>query len=191
MMIELCPLTMNSSIEIQRAQDKHKFRAFVYFFVAIVNLVLSIMFLKIFPSEYAIEACLLGSLIARIVSHWILMNIYNSKVIKLPVKEYMLFLFKYMLVGSISFLVTFVLKKHLLVNMSSILIRFIIEGLTFTLLFLSLVVLLDGKKLKVILKERAEWRIRNRICSHIPLFWGRENNNFSKGIDIIIEKAGF
>ena len=156
MMIELCPLTMNSSIEIQRAQDKHKFRAFVYFFVAIVNLVLSIMFLKIFPSEYAIEACLLGSLIARIVSHWILMNIYNSKVIKLPVKEYMLFLFKYMLVGSISFLVTFVLKKHLLVNMSSILIRFIIEGLTFTLLFLSLVVLLDGKKLKVILKERAE-----------------------------------
>lgn len=156
MMIELCPLTMNSSIEIQRAQDKHKFRAFVYFFVAIVNLVLSIMFLKIFPSEYAIEACLLGSLIARIVSHWILMNIYNSKVIKLPVKEYMLFLFKYMLVGSISFLVTFVLKKHLLVNMSSILIRFIIEGLTFTLLFLSLVVLLDGKKLKVILKERME-----------------------------------
>ena len=156
MMIELCPLSMNSSIEIQRAEDKHKFRAFVYFFVAIVNLLLSIFLLKIFPPQYAIDACLLGSVVARLLSHWVLMNIYNSRVIKLPVKSYMLFLFKYMLVGSISFLVTFVLKKHLLVNMSSILIRFIIEGLTFTLLFLSLVVLLDGKKLKVILKERME-----------------------------------
>ena len=155
MMIELCPLSMNSSIEIQRASDKHKFRAFVYFFVAIVNLVLSIMFLKIFPSEYAIDACLLGSIIARMLSHWLLMNIYNSRVIKLPVKEYLLFLFKYISAGIFSSLVSLLLKKYLLINVPSILIRFLIEGGTFTLLFLSLVVLLDGKKLKAFLKERA------------------------------------
>ena len=155
MLIDLCPLTMNSSIEIQRASDKHKFRAFVYFFVAIVNLVLSIMFLKVFPSEYAIEACLLGSVIARILSHWLLMNIYNSRVIKLPVKEYMLFLSKYIVVGIISSLVALLLKKYVLIYIPSIVVRFLIEGGSFTLLFLSSTLLLDGKKLKKIIKERA------------------------------------
>ena len=155
MLIDLCPLTMNSSIEIQRAQDKHKFRAFVYFFVAIVNLVLSIVFLKVFPSEYAIEACLLGSVIARILSHWLLMNIYNSRAIKLPVKEYMFFLFKYIVIGVISSLVALLLKKYVLIYIPSIVVRFLIEGGSFTLLFLSSTLLLDGKKLKKIIKERA------------------------------------
>ncbi|MGN1190978.1 MAG: lipopolysaccharide biosynthesis protein [Candidatus Ornithospirochaeta sp.] len=155
MMIDLCPLTMNSSIEIQRAADKHKFRAFVYFLVAIVNLVLSIIFVKMFPAEYAIEACLLGSVIARILSHWLLMNIYNSRVMKLPVKAYMLFLFKYMVVGSVSFLITELLKRYVLIYIPSIFVNFLIEGVTFSLLFLSAVVVLDGKRLKTIMKERA------------------------------------
>ena len=81
--------------------------------------------------------------------------LYNSRVIKLPVKEYMLFLSKYIVVGIISSLVALLLKKYVLIYIPSIVVRFLIEGGSFTLLFLSSTLLLDGKKLKKIIKERA------------------------------------
>ena len=83
------------------------------------------------------------------------MNIYNSRAIKLPVKEYMFFLFKYIVIGVISSLVALLLKKYVLIYIPSIVVRFLIEGGSFTLLFLSSTLLLDGKKLKKIIKERA------------------------------------
>ena len=146
MLIDLCPLTMNSSIEIQRARNKHLFRAIVYIAVALANIGLSIAFLYMFPIQYAIFACLLGSVIARICSHWIAMNIYNKKEMRLPVGKYMLELVKYCLIGLFGAAIVMILSKALLDTMPlSVLDKFLIEGLLFVLLYAASVFVFDRK----------------------------------------------
>ena len=147
MLMDLCPLTMNSSIEIQRAENKHKFRALVYFLVALANVILSIVFLQMFPIEKAIYACLLGSLLARICSHWIVMNIYNKKEIHLPVGKYMLNLLVYMIIGLGCVAITYLFDLIFTENINSELVRFLIKGAIFAILYLIVVCLLNRKKL--------------------------------------------
>ena len=157
MFIDICPLTLNSSIEIQRAYNKHMFRAIVYFAVAVSNIGLSILFLNIFPEDYKIFACLLGSVIARLCSHWIGMNIYNKKSIGLPVGRYMLALGMYLLVGgAISGLV--VTARHLYLKnvINSSLLLILITGFAFAILFLLFVLIVDRKFVLGLLRKEKQ-----------------------------------
>ena len=154
MLIDLCPLTMNSSIEIQRAQNKHKFRALIYFLLALVNVILSVAFLYIFPSEYAIYACLLGSVIARIGSHWISMNIYNQKKMHLPVWKYMMTLFKYMGVGAVCTGVVLLFKMFILTGIESYLVKFICEGILFMAFYGAFVLIFDRETVMGVIKRK-------------------------------------
>lgn len=154
MILNLGPLTMNASIEIQRAQNKHKFRAITYFILAITNIMLSIMFLKILPSEYAVYACLFGTIITTIISHWVSMNIYNAKVIKLPIKPYILNLLLYMLLGLIGFIVVFWLSKMFINRIALDLIVFLIQGAIFVMVYACGVILLNYKIVLQKIKQR-------------------------------------
>lgn len=153
MLIDLCPLTMNSSIEIQRAENKHKFRAIVYIGVALVNILLSIVFLNILPTEQSIFACLAGSVIARICSHWIAMNIYNKTIIKLPVLKYLLTLLKYVIVGMICFAFVFEVKQLWISNFESALIRMLLEGGLFVVSYGLITIIVDYKMILKIIKK--------------------------------------
>lgn len=153
MAIDLCPLTLNASIEIQRAENKHKFRALVYFVVALTNVLLSILFLHLFSSEDAIYACLLGTVIARIASHWVAMNIYNKKAIHLPVGRYMLTLLVYMAIGFACAVPVYFLGKLLAERLDSYLARFLIEGGAFALLYLLIIGLMNRKMVKSLLQR--------------------------------------
>ena len=154
MLIDLCPLTMNSSIEIQRAQNKHKFRALIYFLLALVNVILSVAFLYILPSEYAIYACLLGSVIARIGSHWISMNIYNQKKMHLPVWKYMMTLFKYMGVGAVCTGAVLLFKMFILTGIESSLVKFICEGILFVVFYGAFVLIFDRETVMGVIKRK-------------------------------------
>ncbi len=154
MVIDLCPLTMNASIEIQRAENKHKFRALLYFTVALLNVLLSILFLNIFPSNAAIAACLAGSVVARICSHWIAMNIYNKRIIKLPVERYLFTLAKYMVVGLLVFLIVFALKEVWICKFSSYLIRFLLEGFLFVVVFVGVTFGIDNKTIFEMIRRK-------------------------------------
>lgn len=145
MLMDLCPLTMNSSIEIQRAENKHKFRALVYFLVAMANVILSIVFLQMFPIEKAIYACLLGSLLARIGSHWIAMNIYNKKEIHLPAGKYMLNLLVYMIIGLGCVAIIYLFDVLFICKIDRTLFRFLIEGVCFIILYLLVISVLNRK----------------------------------------------
>lgn len=79
------PLSENTSIEIQRAKNKHKFRAVLYICIAAVNIGLSILLVAVLPQEYAIWGCLIGTIFAVLSGHWITINIYNAKVVKIDV----------------------------------------------------------------------------------------------------------
>ena len=153
LLVNLCPLTMNASIEIQRAENKHKFRAFVYFGAAILNVLISIAFLLILPQDKAIVACLIGTLITKTGSHWFAMNIYNSREIKLPIRKYMFTLISFMIVGFSSFAVTLGIKNLFIRNIDSSLIRFLSEGTVFVITYVLGIFAFDRKSASAIINK--------------------------------------
>ncbi len=65
-------LIQNTGIEIQRAQDKHKFRALVYLCMAIVNIGLSIVLCQ----KYGPVGSAVGTAISLVMANGFIMNIY-------------------------------------------------------------------------------------------------------------------
>lgn len=65
-------LMQNLGIEIQRAQFKHQFRSIVYFFMAIINLILSIFLCKL----YGAIGSAIGTAISLVLANGLIMNIY-------------------------------------------------------------------------------------------------------------------
>lgn len=157
MILNICPLTLNSSIEIQRAQNKHLFRAIVYFLLAIVNIVLSCISLYIFEQENAIFACITGTVIATLCSHWLLMNIYNKRVIGLPVGNYLLNMFRYIVFGIFGYIAVIGCNALLVARMESAFIKFLMQGIVFVAVYLICIVLTDKKIIKsIILRDNSD-----------------------------------
>ena len=69
------PLIQNVGIEIQRAQNKHKFRSIVYLLMALVNLGVSIVFCQ----WWGAIGSALGTAISLVLANGFLINIYYQK----------------------------------------------------------------------------------------------------------------
>lgn len=145
MLLDICPLSISTSVEIQRARNKHLFRAITYFALALFNVGLSVLFIIIFPIEYAVYACLLGTVITTVCSHWIAMSIYNCKVMKLPIKQYFVYLLKYIVIGGASFGLVFLLDWLFIDNVTNLYGKFFIEGSLFVLFYLLLFIIIEHK----------------------------------------------
>ena len=68
-------LIQNLGIEIQRAEFKHQFRSIIYFIMALINLVLSIVLCQ----KYGAIGSAIGTAISLVVANGIIMNIYYQK----------------------------------------------------------------------------------------------------------------
>lgn len=97
------PYTENISIEVQRAMNKHKFRAILYLCIALTNIILTVILVALLDSSMAIWACLIGTAFATILGHWIIINIYNAKIINLDIKGYFFDLCKSLLAVLVCF----------------------------------------------------------------------------------------
>jgi len=69
------PLIQNLGIEIQRAQNKHKFRSIIYSIMAVLNLLLSINLCK----KYGPIGASIGTAISLLLANGLIMNIYYHK----------------------------------------------------------------------------------------------------------------
>lgn len=145
MIINIMPLAVKTSVDIQRAMNMHYFRSIMYFLIAIINIILSIVFLKIFPSEYAIYACLLGSIIASLLTQWIAMNIFNYKVIKLPMKEVLSRLFICIIYGVVSTIVVKGVSILYVDSIRSIIFRLLIKMIVYLIAYLILMLVFERK----------------------------------------------
>lgn len=148
MLLNIGPLTLNSSIEIQRAENKHLFRAITYFALAIANVLLSVLFLNLFEPEYAIFACLAGTVITTVCSHWIAMNIYNKRVMGLPIGRYLFTLLQYIIFGAIGYFAVLGCNKLFIERIEYVLLKFIVQGLVFIAVYLLLTALLNIASVK-------------------------------------------
>ncbi len=77
----LIPLIQNIGIEIQRAENKHKFRSVAYFIIAILNLLITIPLSK----KLGATGSAIGTAVATCVGNILLMNWYYHKKIHLDI----------------------------------------------------------------------------------------------------------
>lgn len=143
MILNIGPLTLNSSIEIQRAKNKHLFRAIVYFALAIANIVLSCIFLNVFEQKYAVFSCLAGTVITTVCSHWISMNVYNKHIIGLPVGRYLFTLLEYITAGILGYITVLCCNKLFISQIKPVIFKFMAQGFVFIVIYLSLTALIN------------------------------------------------
>ncbi|MBM7869849.1 O-antigen/teichoic acid export membrane protein [Clostridium pascui] len=78
------PLIQNLGIEIQKAKNMHKFRSWIYLFIAIGNMFLSIPLTK----SYGGVGAALGTAISLIIGNGIIMNVYYHKKVELDMRYF-------------------------------------------------------------------------------------------------------
>ena len=78
------PFIQSIGIEIQRAQNKHKFRSITYFFMAILNVVVSIFLIKLYGAVGAV----IGTAVSLLVANGLVMNIYYHKQCNINILEF-------------------------------------------------------------------------------------------------------
>jgi O-antigen/teichoic acid export membrane protein len=78
------PLIQTLGIEIQRAKNMHKFRSWVYLFIAIGNLIITIPLVRMYGGVGAAT----GTAVSLIVGNGVLMNWYNHRKVGLDMKYF-------------------------------------------------------------------------------------------------------
>jgi len=139
----IIPLTQNVGIEVQRAMNKHKFRAIVYIIIAVLNVSISI----ILCYSIGMIGCAIGTFIATTIGQGLLLNIYNYRVIKLDIPRYFRYFIKALISSAFSCLV--ILGLNLIFPDYSFL-DFLIKGgvlvIVFVFLFLLVSISRDERK---------------------------------------------
>ena len=144
LLLLLCSETINLSIEIQRARNKHLFRCITFFILSVGNIGLSLLLIHFMGRERAVEACLLGSVIVSFLSNWVALNIYNKVKMKLPIFRYFFDLFVHCLYGGIAFLVVYLLGKYSpLKNLDYSIWTLLIKGVIFAAIYMLFIFLFD------------------------------------------------
>ena len=78
------PLIQNIGIEIQRAKNMHRFRSIVYFFIAVLNLIVTIPL----SSRYGAIGAATGTALSLLLGNGLLMNWYYHARVKLNIKYF-------------------------------------------------------------------------------------------------------
>lgn len=115
------PLIQNLGIEIQRAKNMHMFRSVAYFFIAIINIFLSIPLSRC----YGEIGAALGTTITMVIGNIIIMNLYYQIKIKLNMIYFWKNIFHLFPAFICSVLIGFLCKKLIIVNS---MISFIVVG---------------------------------------------------------------
>lgn len=151
MLIEIVPFTYTFTIEVQRAMNKHKFRAFVDIALALVNVGVSVLLVYLFPKEYAIWAVTIGTVLSVIIGNWVILCIYNSRALGLPMGKYYLNVLKYVLFAGIGVAPAILVVKSIeFMNLRNI-YYFLIGGSIFVTVYFLSILLFDRKTLVMII----------------------------------------
>ncbi len=145
------------AISARRVQNLHIKASFIYLGIALVNIALSLVLVNVFPRENAIWACVIGTASTYIIGHWVVMQIYDKKVVKLSVGKFCLdFLKDFVIAGTIAVAVIFLFGA---INISSYALKFVLEGLVFAVVYVTISLLID-KNLYLFFKQK----ISSLIC---------------------------
>lgn len=96
-------------VNILLSKNKNQFRTVVYFFIAILNIIVSYFIAHYYGAIGAASV----TAFAVFLGHFIIMNIYYAKIIKLDIKRFWLNITKMMLPVFIIFILWFLVRFHI------------------------------------------------------------------------------
>ena len=137
----------NISIEYQRSLNKHKARALIYVLAASVNLVTTLCLLLFVKTLNPIVSCLIGTIFSDLIFKWIVMPVYNQKVIGLPMAKHAVHYFEIVMVAFIAFVFSFGIQK--MFPSANDVGLFLIGGFSFVLCYMLLIF--------VFIKTNTDW----------------------------------
>lgn len=129
------PLIQNTGIAIMQARNQHQFRSVVYFFIAMLNVITSILLVK----NYGAIGCAIATGISFTLGNVIIINIYYWKRVDINIPLF----WKNILKMSIPVIITMLIgtiSNSLLINYS--VITFIIKGFIYVIVYVILMWLL-------------------------------------------------
>ncbi|MBQ1992617.1 MAG: polysaccharide biosynthesis C-terminal domain-containing protein, partial [Clostridia bacterium] len=131
-MIPSCvPLMQSVALNIVVAQNKHKFRSIVYLFIAIVNVIGTILVVN----NYGIVGAAVVSGIAYVIGQGFIMNWYYWKKIKLNIPKFWFSTLRIILIGAVLCVVALLITRFVALNNWIIMFAGIIA---YTLIFCAL-----------------------------------------------------
>ena len=131
------PWTKTSGTEALRALNMHKVPMTFSCVSISINLVLSIGLMLVLGSGTAVWACIIGTIVPKLIFSYVVVPIYEKKKISLPIKEYYLNLAKnvfFTIIAVIPSIFTAILLMDIEIN---IFLKVLIEGAAFVIVYLS------------------------------------------------------
>lgn len=129
------PLIQNTGIAIVQARNQHQFRSIVYFFIAILNVITSVLLVK----NYGAIGCAIATGISFTLGNIIIINIYYWKRVDIDIPLFWKNILKMSIPIVITMVIGIILNK-LIVNYS--IITFIIKGFIYVGIYMILMWLL-------------------------------------------------
>jgi O-antigen/teichoic acid export membrane protein len=157
LLLGIVPLSQNLGIEIQRAENKHRYLSIVNLVCSVVSIGIAILCVYLLPQDYKVYGPLIGIGCSLIVGVVIFSSVYYQKDLSLPIKHYYFVFFKTAIIATASWAIVFVLFRYAIKIPGSwnLWLGTIIKGFTFLVLYGIAVVLFDKKMLKDILRKKA------------------------------------
>lgn len=146
------PLIQNTGIAIMQARNMHQFRSIVYSFIAIGNVIFSVILVK----KYGAIGCAIATGISFMIGNIVIMNIYYYKRLELNIPLFWKNILKMSVPIAITMGVGILLNKHIInINYINFLIKVVIYGGTYFILLFFMGLNNEEKKeiLKMIVKH--------------------------------------
>ena len=150
--LDMFALTFHCGIEVQRAMNKHKFRAILYTGLALLNIALTIVLIKTLPPGYEVWGAFIGTAVSVIVGNLTILNIYNKVKIGLPMGKHAFNLLKNVFYAGSGIAVA-LLIRYFMPETVSLTARFLIQGVAFVAVFLLLQLIFERKTIVPVAKK--------------------------------------
>lgn len=137
--------------DIERANNKHLGRSLIILGTVLLNAILTVVFVKFFPSDKVIYGCLLGTAIGIIIGYCIILSIYHKKSVDMPMGSYWFFVLKIALLVFPGVIICLNLNLIFPLIESNSIISFLAKGFVFIVLFVTLIALFNRDQLKNII----------------------------------------
>lgn len=127
----LVPLSQNVGIEIQRAMNKHYFRSIIYISFAMVNILLTVIGVRI----YGVTGSIFGYIISIVFANGFAMNWYYSKKLNLDMMRFWKKISKVLIVFLFSTLLFQIIQLFIPVNNFG---YFLLYGISYVIVYIVL-----------------------------------------------------
>lgn len=145
------PLAEGAGIEIQRAENLHKFRSLFLLGTMFLDILLTYLLLRFFPQEFQIFGCLIATAVSSVSGSWIATNIYYDKKMRLPIRHVISVFIEQMVIAGLAALLCYGTFSLFQIESSSKWLPVLLKALVFTIFYFSIFVTLKPETIKAVL----------------------------------------